>query len=356
VTVYRRKNSKFYFAQFTYKGKTYIKSTKTTNLTLAKRFETKLKNEVYKQEELGEKPTITLYEAFQRYAKLKRNTPSYKTIKHRITILKKYFDDTNVDTIKQQDIERFAYQRMSDGASPNTTRLDLSALRGTFSHIERLGYSTPLIKEWPKMDVKNKRVRFLSIGEEKRLLEELDPNRMVSGGHSQHVLQDNYDFVVLLLDTGVRYTELATLQIKDVDLDKRKIRIWRSKTSSETVLHMTDRAYEILKRRYEDRVQDKYVFCRNDKPSKPRGYTVQSIRNAMRRAGLEDCTIHTLRHTTCSRWAQSSMSLHEIAYLAGHSQIKTTAIYAHLIPNDVAKKAVEVLNIINRKGSAMNTS
>jgi integrase len=237
---------------------------------------------------------------------------------------------------------------MSDGASPNTTRLDLSALRGTFNHIEKLGYSTPLIKEWPKMDVKNKRVRFLSIGEEKRLLEELDPNRAVSGGHSQHVLQDNYDFVVLLLDTGVRCMELAKLKWDDVNLKERTIRIWREKTSIETILHMTKRAYETLKRRFEMKIQEQWVFCRNDKPTQHRRYTFSSIKNAMKRAGLNDVTIHTLRHTYATRLVSMGLSIHDLKYLLGHSNIKTTMIYSHFIPSDINVRAVSILDEMHR--------
>jgi site-specific recombinase XerD len=46
--------------------------------------------------------------------------------------------------------------------------------------------------------------------------------------------------------------------------------------------------------------------------------------------------------------AQAGVSLQKIAHLAGHSDLKTTMIYAHLVPSDVAGEAVNVLNGIRR--------
>jgi site-specific recombinase XerD len=86
----------------------------------------------------------------------------------------------------------------------------------------------------------------------------------------------------------------------------------------------------------------------------PRGYTPQSIKKAIDRAGLNDpdvvknkggkITIHTLRHTFASRLVQAGVSLAKVSKLLGHSSVTTTEIYAHLAPNEVSEKATTVLN------------
>ena len=48
------------------------------------------------------------------------------------------------------------------------------------------------------------------------------------------------------------------------------------------------------------------------------------------RAGLDDVRIHDLRHSFASRALALGESLPVIAKLLGHSQIQTTARYAHL--------------------------
>ena len=195
-----------------------------------------------------------------------------------------------------------------------------------------------------ELENSGKRIRFLSLEEERRLLQELDPNRVVAGGHSKQVLQDNYDFVVLLIDTGTRCGELSKLMWKDVNLDNKTIRVWREKTSSESILHMTDRAYTTLKRRYQTRQSDKWVFTNKDHPNQHRPYLYDTIKRALKRAGFGDVRIHDFRATFASRLVQRGMSLQEVSILLGHTKATMTERYAALIPSDASKKAVDILN------------
>ncbi len=59
------------------KRKTGYTPTGTSNLTLAKRFETQLKNEIYKRDVFDKKPTIRIYDALELYDKVKQPTASY---------------------------------------------------------------------------------------------------------------------------------------------------------------------------------------------------------------------------------------------------------------------------------------
>jgi site-specific recombinase XerD len=68
------------------------------------------------------------------------------------------------------------------------------------------------------------------------------------------------------------------------------------------------------------------------------------FRRAFDRAGLTDCTAHTLRHTHATRLIQNGLNLYEVKEILGHSDIKTTMRYAHLEQTQVSKKAVDVIN------------
>jgi len=74
-----------------------------------------------------------------------------------------------------------------------------------------------------------------------------------------------------------------------------------------------------------------------------RGYSSVAIRKAFRRAGLHDCTIHTLRHTHATRLIQNGLSVYEVREVLGHADIKTTMRYAHLEKATVLKKARDVI-------------
>ena len=158
--------------------------------------------------------------------------------------------------------------------------------------------------------------------------------------------QDNQDLVVILLDTGARLNEVQRLEWKQVDLEKRQIHLWRPKVKNESVLFMTDRVYHIFRRRYDERRSDEWVFM-DESGSKPRHNHKRSMRKAFDRAGLEDCSLHTLRHTFASRLVQAGVSLYKVSQLLGHTEIRTTQIYAHLSPENAASEAVSVLNQLN---------
>ena len=101
-------------------------------------------------------------------------------------------------------------------------------------------------------------VRYLDSEEEQRLLKSLDPKRDFQtlppyekrSARRNREFHDQYDFVVTLLDTGARHTEISTLEWKSVSLENRTIRLWRPKVRNESVLYMSERLYEVLKRRH----------------------------------------------------------------------------------------------------------
>jgi site-specific recombinase XerD len=107
---------------------------------------------------------------------------------------------------------------------------------------------------------------------------------------------------------------------------------------------MSERAHDVLQRRSLSRTG---VYAFLNRKGGPRGYVSQSIRKALRNAGLSDCKIHTLRHTHATRLIQNGMSVYEVKEILGHSDIKTTMRYAQLESLQVASKARDVINRLN---------
>ena len=60
------------------------------------------------------------------------------------------------------------------------------------------------------------------------------------------------------------------------------------------------------------------------------------------RAGLDDVRIHDLRHSFASRALALGESLPMIGKLLGHSQVETTARYAHMARDTVHESAARV--------------
>ena len=354
MSVLKRGNSKNWYIQFQLNGKTYIRSARTTEKRLAEQLEREWKRQLHRQEFLGEKERIKVRTILDAFIDSKKGTPNHKNLLSQQRVLERLFRlDVYLDDVTTQSVERLKLDRERDGASPATVKHTLNVVRGMWKYGKKLGYRVSEV-EFPSVSIPRHRLRYLSIDEERRLLAELNPHRETRGlppylqrsKSIKQAMQDTYDLVVVLLDTGARYSEIANIEWASISLDEGTIRLWRSKVQNESILYMTERVQELLKRRH--RHSDKqYVFT--NKAGGPRGYSSQAIRKAITRAGLSDCTIHTLRHTHATRLVQNGMSVYEVKEILGHTDITTTMRYAHLEQRGISSRARDVIDSINQR-------
>ncbi len=78
----------------------------------------------------------------------------------------------------------------------------------------------------------------------------------------------------------------------------------------------------------------------------------RGFERAVKRAGLEDVTFHTLRHTFCSLLAMRGVPIPTIAELAGHKTIQITMRYSHLAPEH-KRRAIEKLEGLGLRGEVV---
>lgn len=353
VTILKRGNSKFWYAQFQMGGQTFVRSTRTTDRRAAKEVEARFRTEIHARTFLGHKQAITLGEALDRFIDSKRQTPNHRNLViHRKALLRVLRRESPLSSLGIDDIEQFRERRIAEGCAPQTIQHSINLVRGALKHASRLGYDAPNLA-FIAEKITKRRVRYLSWDEEAKLLTELDPAREGRGlsrvqdrsADMIAALQDCYDLIVVLLDTGARYSEVANIEWQQIELATKTIRLWRTKVQNESVLFMTDRVHEILSRRERSR-RGRFVFANKNGGS--RGYSAQAIRKAFNRAGLSDCTIHTLRHTHATRLIQNGLNLYEVRSVLGHSDIKTTMRYAHLEQASVTMKARDMINRLSQ--------
>jgi integrase len=356
MSIIKRGNSKFWYMHFQFNGQIYIRSTRTTNKKTAEAMEIELRAKLHAETYQGRKQRITLADAFAQYKASKkgiasfRNLVAHESVLARLLPMKKYMDE-----LASHDLERFKQKRIAEGVGAEIIKYGLLLIQGTCKFAMKMGYQVSTL-EFPSVQIPKAPLRYLSVDEEKRLLDALDPIREGSGlkplaersEELKRMMQDSFDLVVLLLDTGARYSEIANIEWNRIDLASRSINLWRSKVQNETILFMTDRVFDILSRRASANT-GKYVFSNSDGES--RGYCTQAIRKAIKRAGIQNCRVHTLRHTHASRLIQNGMSVYEVKEILGHADIKTTLRYSHLESKQVSSKARDVMNRFNTMAS-----
>lgn len=141
----------------------------------------------------------------------------------------------------------------------------------------------------------------------------------------------------LLLFSGMRKTEVLTLEWTHVDLDRQVADLPDSKTGKKTV-HLSAPALAVLA----DLPRLKgnpYVFPGRKPGSRFVG--LQKVWERIRsKADIEDVRLHDLRHTFASVGVTDGLSLPMIGKLLGQKQASTTLRYAHLA-EDPQKEATE---------------
>ena len=354
MAVTKREGSKYYYIQFQYDGRTYIKSSKTTDKLLAQKLESQWRMQLIEHHQLGIKAPLEIPKAFQLYSNSKTDIGSHKrTVGYCNDAIKYWFGFTYIHQIQTKEIEQYKNDLHARGLSNSSIKHKLQHVGAAIKYVKKLGYQVADI-EMPRIKVTKGRLRYLSHDEERRLLLEIDPYRETKwmakyeNRHEELLRQmhDFHDIVILLIDTGARQGEICLLEWEKIDLEKRSIVLWRPKVRNESVLYMSDRVFEILNRRHQSRTT-KFVF--NSKSGQARKHITNTFRNAFERAGIEGCTAHTLRHTHATRLIQNGMNLYEVKEILGHADIQTTMRYAHIEQAQVSRKAVDVINALNKR-------
>lgn len=190
------------------------------------------------------------------------------------------------------------------------------------------------IKKYPE----KKRERYFSAGELQaigRVLAEMEVERIE--------LPSAIAAIRLLLFTGCRLNEIMTLRWEHVDLTEHALRLPDSKTGAK-VVHIGEAAVSVIQS-IEHTVDNPWVIIGRN----PGAHLTdlqpfwQRVRG---RAGLKDARIHDLRHTFASVAVSNGQSLPMIGKLLGHTQVQTTARYAHLANEPVLVAANDVSTLI----------
>lgn len=347
----KRNNSKYWYSQFIVNGKLHLQSTKTTDKKLAEQIEIKLKNDVLYRQSFGMKESIKVKDWITEFLKAKQHLAIYEHYcRYGLILVRLLGPEVPLDKVTARDIQRFRQYLLDKQLKPATVSHHIAFLKSAWNYARKADYSVPDIYI-EGVRVSPHRLRYLSGEEERRLLSSLDPYREIKTQPSyerrspvfNQMLHDQYDFVLTLLDTGARYSEITTLEWSSVDLENRTIRLWRPKVRNQSILYMSERLYEVLKRRSEERNPDiPYVFHTKDGRSKV--YCSNTARKIFNRVGLRDCSFHTLRHTLASKLIQNGLNIYEVKEILGHTDIKTTMRYAHLERVDVSRKAKTILD------------
>lgn len=146
--------------------------------------------------------------------------------------------------------------------------------------------------------------------------------------------------IVTALATGMRKGEVLGLKWSNVDFANRLIVVEGTKSGYIRKIPMNAKLTETLTH-VRRKNQGEYVFA--DRKGNPFKSFRSAWEHALQKAGIEDLTFHSLRHTFGTRLGMAGVDIKTIQELMGHRDIKMTMRYSHPTPKH-KRKAVELLD------------
>ena len=226
----------------------------------------------------------------------------------------------SVSKITADDIRGYiSYLSEARGLRETSLQTHISVLRAFFSWLlmeERIKKNPMLKIRSLKLDKKNAR-QALSV-------EELERLRDACKGYREKAL------VEFLVSTGCRLSEVAQLNVADLDFNNRSVTV-TGKGNKERPVYFSIRARLMLQEYIKERKGGEGLFVSSKTPYLPlKPRAIQRIIHGLSvRAGL-DARVHPhlLRHTFATHALNSGLDVSAIQQLLGHENISTTQIYA----------------------------
>lgn len=345
-------------------GKRYSKNFKTKKL--AEQFTRKLQEEVNKGK--ADRPSrITLHEFIIEHGKLMQGQVAYATLVDQMRALR-FFENfiggsTVLTSIHSRQAEGFIAQRFTSGISAATVNKDITTLKRVFNlAIDPRGYlhedQNPFVKIKRRKKTP-KSLRYVSVQEYNKFFEATNDLWWQA-------------IIAVAYGSGLRREEILNLTWPDIDFENKQIKVtakdatsktieWEPKDHEIRVVPMSNQSMQLLDdMRLICPGQHKYPFI---SPARlkhimkrvkagtwspicdTQNNLIRDFEVIQRHAGVPKCTLHDLRRSAITNWAQY-LPIQVVQQLAGHSNITTTRKYYLMVRSEDIDTASDVMEKI----------
>lgn len=287
-----------------------------------------------------------IFQDFSEY--LKSSERSSLTIKNYLAdleIFKKWFLETNdypefnPSDVTPTDLREFKqFLMINKEMKPASINRRLASLRSFLKWTNEIGVSPHIqMSKIPKFEKTEKTgIRWLDRKEENALLRVVERN-----GRTRDIA-----VIKLLLNTGLRVSELCSLRWSEIVINERKgvLKVLQGKGGKRREIPLNyDARQVLLDLGYKQNAGKKdWIFVGQRGKLTPRG--VQTLfRKYADPVKLKTLSPHSLRHTFCKNLLNAGISLEKIAILAGHESLDTTRLYLEPSLKDL-EGAVEAIS------------
>jgi integrase len=309
---------------FVYRGKRYVKSTGTSDPHIAKQILHDILGKIARGKfdlEIYERKHLKLSEFFEEYFSFAKSFKRASTIYNERSIAKKFISfvgDTELGALENPRLlDKWKADTLSTLA-PATFNIRRRFLQAAFTVAVRWKYlEINPFKGIAKAPYTEKRL-FMTDEELQAIFDLIDKD-LETLRVKKHIafLTKFRMFLIFLLNTGLRRQEGLRLAEKDIDLKRNAIYVVHSKSNYMRTVPLNNIARKIL-----DQL-DANLFQKMNK-----NHVSRKFGTYVTAAKLEGFKLHSLRHTFATNLVSRGVDIYTVSRLLGHSDIKTTLIYA----------------------------
>ena len=254
-----------------------------------------------------------------------------KSYKRDLNCLSTYCESKSISLwtdLKQTNIRSYMASRHRQGLSSTSLQRELSAIRSFFNFLlkNQLTDNNPV--QYIKAPKKPRKLpKTLDVDQIKSLLE--------AGTNSTIEIRDLAMFE-LFYSSGIRLSELAQLNLTDIDLTDKSLIVRSGKGGKSRMLPIGSKAVVAINTWLEHRIKSAtstetalFISTRGTRLGQ-RSIELRLKQWCKKKGIAEHIHPHMLRHSFATHLLESSQDLRAVQELLGHSNISTTQIYTHL--------------------------
>lgn len=152
--------------------------------------------------------------------------------------------------------------------------------------------------------------------------------------------------LALLYSAGLRVSELINLKWSHIDRSRMIINIIQAKGKKDRQVGLNAPLIPILEKYFREYKSTEYVLNGQNFPQYSARSVGEVIKQLAMKAGLSKRVYtHLIRHCTFTHLVEMGTDINLIQRLAGHSNVKTTAIYCHISDSVISKIQSPIANI-----------
>ncbi len=251
------------------------------------------------------------------------------------------FDEEILTTITLNDLYEFmAFINNTKSSNDNYRARKVSSLKSFFKYLHT---KINFIEKNPAENldspkIKKRMPRYLTLEESIIFLQSID------GKYKQRDLA----MFVIFLSCGLRLSELVGINLKNINLDKRTLRVI-GKGNKERMVYLNDLCIDALLSYLPVRTSENVVYEDRDAlflSSKGRRISNRMVEILAKKyfdaAGLDSSLYspHKLRHTAATlMYRDGNVDIRTLQELLGHTSLATTQIYTHICNEDLKNAA-----------------